>query len=68
MEKEITVQCPTCKKKFEFDTDLEVGDTTYCPECYEELEVESTSPVRVKIVEKAEGWDDGGESDGLDEQ
>jgi len=68
MEKEITVLCPTCKKKFEFDTDLEVGDTTHCPECYEELEVESTNPVRVKIVDKRDDWDENGEGEGFDEQ
>lgn len=61
MERETTVQCPTCKKKFEFDTDLEVGDTTYCPECFEELEIEHMNPIRVKIADKGDNWDEGDE-------
>ena len=51
MNKKPSIQCPTCKKRFDAEEDLEVGDTTYCPECYEELEVKRTNPLEVSLVE-----------------
>lgn len=48
------VKCPMCKKKFELEDDLNVGDSTYCAECYEELHIISLNPPKVEVVESKE--------------
>jgi predicted amidophosphoribosyltransferase len=52
------IKCPECGEKFEEDPDLIVGDVTYCPECYAELKIIATDPIRVKVCkDHSEGND-----------
>ncbi len=47
-------KCPICEEEIEIDEGLEIGDTTYCIGCGEELEVVSITPLKVKEVEITE--------------
>ena len=54
--------CPECDNLLDLDQDeLEEGETVTCDECGTELEVISTEPLHVAVVD-AEGYDD--EEDG----
>ncbi len=44
------IKCPNCSMGFELDEDLEVGDTTYCPECYDEMKVVNLNPPQAEAV------------------
>lgn len=44
------VKCPVCREDFELEEDLEVGDTTHCSSCYEELKLVSLNPPRVEEI------------------
>lgn len=54
MSDELRVKCPSCKKMVDLDVDCDVGDTTYCPECYQELIIRSIRPLKVDIAEYEE--------------
>ena len=41
-------KCPACGMKLDTDDDLELHDTTYCAECYAELELIGKNPFRFK--------------------
>jgi len=47
-----TAVCPSCGERFELEDDLEVGDTTFCSACYQELRVISLSPARVEEIKE----------------
>ncbi len=54
--------CPECDNLLDIDEDdVEAGETVTCDECGTELEVISTEPLQVSVVD-AEGYDD--EDDG----
>jgi len=43
--------CPECESDVELDGyDLNVGETTHCPECSSELKVVSVDPVHVVLA------------------
>ena len=46
------IKCVSCKEKFEPDEYVEAGDTIMCPACYEEMEVVSVDPVKIRKIEK----------------
>lgn len=56
------VRCPACGSSFELDEFLEVEETTFCPDCDEELEIVSLDPPQVKAVD-----DDKEEEDSIEE-
>ncbi|HKC11769.1 MAG TPA: lysine biosynthesis protein LysW [Vicinamibacteria bacterium] len=44
-------RCPECESDLELDGyDLDVGETTSCPECSVELKVVSVEPVAVRLI------------------
>jgi lysine biosynthesis protein LysW len=48
-------RCPECESDLEMDGyDLEVGETTPCPECSVQLKVVSVEPVSVKLLDDDE--------------
>ena len=51
MEGAKKIKCPVCGERFELESDLEAGDTTFCPGCSEELEIVSLHPLAVKEVD-----------------
>lgn len=54
--------CPECDTLLDIDEDdVEEGETVTCDECGTELEVVSTEPLHLSVVD-AEGYDD--EDDG----
>jgi alpha-aminoadipate/glutamate carrier protein LysW len=54
--------CPECDNPLDIDVDdVEEGETVTCDECGTELEVVSTEPLQLSVVD-AEGYDD--EDDG----
>jgi len=52
------VKCISCKERFEPDDYVEAGDTIMCPACYEEMEVVSTNPIKIRKSEKSEADSD----------
>ena len=54
--------CPECDNLLDIDVDdVEEGETVTCDECGTELEIVSTEPLQLSVVD-AEGYDD--EDDG----
>lgn len=54
----MAVTCPECDNPLDIDVDdVEEGETVTCDECGTELEVVSTDPLQLSIVD-AEGYDD----------
>ena len=50
--------CPECDNPLDIDVDdVEEGETVTCDECGTELEVVSTEPLHLSVVD-AEGYDD----------
>ena len=50
--------CPECENLLDVDEDeIEEGETVTCDECGTELEVISTDPLQLSLVD-AEGYDD----------
>ena len=50
--------CPECDNPIDIDTDeVEAGETVTCDECGTELEIVSTEPLQLALVD-AEGYDD----------
>ena len=50
--------CPECDNQISVDTDeVEAGETITCDECGTELEIVSTEPLQLALVD-AEGYDD----------
>ena len=50
--------CPECDNLLDIDEDdVEEGETVTCDECGTELEVVSTEPLHLSVVD-AEGYDD----------
>jgi alpha-aminoadipate carrier protein LysW len=51
--------CPACEGTFYLDVEeLEEGDLVSCEECGVELEVVSTDPLELEVVEEEETKDD----------
>ena len=50
--------CPECESKIEVDGDVEEGQTLDCPECGAALEVVSTNPAELDVIEHEEGEED----------
>jgi alpha-aminoadipate carrier protein LysW len=51
--------CPACEGTFYLDVEeLEEGDLVSCEECGVELEVVSTDPLELEVVEEEESKDD----------
>lgn len=44
------IKCPVCREYFELEDDLEKGEITSCPRCYEDLEVISINPLRIESI------------------
>ncbi|MBU0693850.1 MAG: hypothetical protein KKC11_04200 [Candidatus Omnitrophica bacterium] len=42
------VKCPVCEVIFEVETDMEVGDTISCSDCYAELKIVKLNPLQVE--------------------
>ncbi|MEG9436760.1 hypothetical protein JAO29_11370 [Edaphobacter sp. HDX4] len=53
----MAVLCPECDNPIEIDNELDAGETVECGECGAELEVVSTEPLELALVEPA-GYDD----------
>ncbi len=54
--------CPECDNPLNIDTDeVEEGDTVTCDECGTDLEIVTTEPLHLVIVD-GEGYDDEDES------
>lgn len=54
----MAVLCPECESPVVVDADeAEEGDTFPCEECGVDLEIVSTSPVRIEVVDNS-GYDD----------
>ncbi len=50
--------CPECENRIDVDEDdIEAGETVTCDECGTELEVVSTEPLQLALVD-ADGYDD----------
>jgi alpha-aminoadipate carrier protein LysW len=48
-------RCPECESDLELDGyDVDTGETMNCPECSVELQVVSTDPISVRLVEEEE--------------
>ncbi|MBU1122641.1 MAG: hypothetical protein ABIH71_00110 [Candidatus Omnitrophota bacterium] len=54
----VDVKCPSCGLRFEMDQGLEIGDTTFCSECYTELRIIKTSPMQVEEILDQDDYDD----------
>ena len=50
------VRCPVCEERFDLDSGLEAGDTTYCPACSTELRILKLHPVEVEEISNP--WDE----------
>ena len=58
----MAAKCPECDNLLDIDEDdIEDGETVTCDECGTELEIVSTDPLHLALVD-AEGYDD--EDDG----
>lgn len=53
----MAVICPECDNSIDLDDELDEGETVQCDECGAELEVVSTDPVELTLVEDA-GYDE----------
>jgi alpha-aminoadipate carrier protein LysW len=53
----MAVLCPECDNPLEIDDELDAGETVECGECGAELEVVSTEPLELALVESG-GYDD----------
>jgi len=63
------VRCPLCGETFELGEDLEQGDTTSCPGCYEELRIVTLNPPRLEeVVEYSEEEGEGEEENNYEEE
>ena len=48
-------RCPECESDLELDGyDLDVGETTTCPQCSVELKVVSSEPISVRLADEEE--------------
>lgn len=63
------VKCPVCEEMFEFDPDLEVGNTMYCPGCYTDLKVVKLNPIQVEEVKEVSDdyYEENGSEDELND-
>jgi hypothetical protein len=43
------IKCPGCEEGFGLEGDLEIGDTTVCPNCYAELKIIELDPPILKV-------------------
>jgi len=50
-------KCPVCGELFSVGEDLDKGELIYCTECYADLKVIETKPLRLKEVEIADDDD-----------
>lgn len=53
----MAVLCPECDNSIDLDDELDEGETVQCDECGAELEVVSTDPVELTLIEDA-GYDE----------
>ena len=50
--------CPECETKIDVEEDVEEGQTLDCPECGATLEVVSTNPAELDVIEHEEREED----------
>ena len=44
-----SITCPACSKKFELESDLDIGDIVICSRCDASLKIVSCQPLELKI-------------------
>jgi lysine biosynthesis protein LysW len=44
------IKCPNCGVAFELEEGLEIGETTHCPECYDEMKIVNLNPPQAEAV------------------
>ena len=53
----MAVLCPECDSPLDVEDNLDEGETLQCEECGAELEIVSTDPIELSVIDE-EGYDD----------